>query len=302
VVVSRRISHLRRTLVAISGVACLLAAAACGGGSQPASTVRWVVDWKADFSGPFRSGLDTRYWQYDTGVGFLKFGNGEIETDTNIPGNVELDGDGDLDITPVGQGTSWTSARVQTVQEFAPPAGGELEVTATIRQPDPAEGLGYWPAFWMLGSGEWPEHGEIDILEDVNALSEHSATLHCGDPTAGNPCHEGTGMSSGLQPCAGCQAGFHTYSVIIDRRDEADQQIRWYLDGREFFNVSESQVGAAAWTEAVDHGFTIILDVAMGGTYPDDTCSCKAPNGATTDGSPMIVRSLTVYDGVVTSS
>ena len=36
------------------------------------------------------------------------------------------------------------------------------------------------------------------------------------------------------------QRGYHTYTVIIDRRDAADQQIRWYLDGTLFFTVAES--------------------------------------------------------------
>ena len=41
------------------------------------------------------------------------------------------------------------------------------------------------------------KNGEIDILEDANAVSQHSGTLHCGtDP--GGPCNETTGLSSGL--------------------------------------------------------------------------------------------------------
>jgi beta-glucanase (GH16 family) len=55
-------------------------------------------------------------------------------------------------------------------------------VTASIKQPDPSIALGYWPALWMYSTGTWPEHGEIDIMEDVNGLSKHSGTLHCGPP------------------------------------------------------------------------------------------------------------------------
>lgn len=157
---------------------------------------------------------------------------------------------GDLDITAVGRGGSWTSGRIQTQSNgFTAPDGAEMMVIASIEQPDPAHGAGYWPAFWLLGPGRSPGSGEIDILEDVDGLSEASSTFHCGNLAQRNPdgtfglCHESTGLSSGLQRCLDCQTAYHTYSVIIDRHDESDQQIRWYIDGRQFFRVSESQVG-----------------------------------------------------------
>ena len=268
----------------------------------------WTAVWAASFAGPDGGRLSPRVWKFDTGTGVFG-GTREIETMTSSTANVHVDGQGGLDITALGQGSpgsqpsanGWTSGRIQTRRLFAPPPGREMLVTATIRQPDPADGTGYWPAFWMLGSGAWPEGGEIDILESVDALSTHSGTLHCGNTTQRNsdgtfgPCHEGYGLGSGMLPCPGCQAGFHTYSVIIDRRNEADQQLRWYFDGREFFSVSESKVGQAAWTAAIDHGFTIILSVSVGGTYPDIVCRCVSPNGQTSSGGTMTVRQLGVY-------
>ena len=254
--------------------------------------MHWSVAWKANFSGRYQAAPDPQMWKIDTGHGV--FGNGEIETMTTNPGNVYLDGHGNLGLTAVGQGDSWSSGRVQTLHEFTPPAGGELMVSASIRQPDPTSGLGYWPAFWMLGPGSWPAHGEIDIMEDANARSEHSGTFHCGNAS----CHETTGLTSGLLPCPACQAGYHTYSVVIDRREPGAEQIRWSLDGHQFFSVDETAVGASAWAEAVDHGFSIIFDIAMGGTYPDNECDCSAPDGATTAGGTLSVRSLAVYNGL----
>ena len=146
----------------------------------------WSTVFSDDFSGASGSGIDSQ-WMYDTGPG-SSFGTGEIETMTNSTSNVHQDGNGNLDITALGSGSSWTSGRVQTTSaNVGAPAGGELEVTASIQQP--TGGLGYWPAFWMLGPGQWPENGEIDIMEDVNSLSEVSGTVHCGtDP--GGPCNE----------------------------------------------------------------------------------------------------------------
>ena len=83
--------------------------------------------------------------------------------------------------------------------------------------------------------------------------------------------------------------------MIVDRRDTTHQQLRWYLDGHQFFSVSESRVGAAAWQSALGHGFAIILDLAMGGSYPDAICHCTAPTTATTSGGSMSVQYITVY-------
>jgi beta-glucanase (GH16 family) len=276
----------------------LTGAVGCSVSSAASLPVRWSVVWNADFGGSYQGPLNATYWTYDTGHGV--FGNGEIETMTTNPGNVYLDGKGDLDITAVGHGDSWTSGRVQTKRLFAPPAGGELMVKASIKQPSPAQGLGYWPAFWMYSTGAWPQHGEIDIMEDANALSEHSGTLHCGtDP--GGPCNETTGLASGLQPCPACQTGYQTYNIVIDRRQPGAEQIRWYVNGREFYSVNESTVGKATWTEAVDHGYSIIFDIAMGGTYPDNQCRCSAPDAGTTAGGTMSIRSLVVSEGRVVS-
>jgi ribonuclease BN (tRNA processing enzyme) len=146
-------------------------------------------------------------------------GNNEVEDMTGATRNVQLDGHGVLRIIALGHGRSWTSGRIQTRRYFRAPAGGLLRVTASIRQPDPASGQGYWPAFWLLGPGSWPQHSEIDILEDVNGLSRHSGTLHCGNLTARNPdgttgsCHEPAGLGTSLLRCTGCQQRFHTYTT-----------------------------------------------------------------------------------------
>ena len=282
---------------------CLLLAttcAACAPTLAADTSTSWEKVWSASFAGAAGGGVSTKYWKYDTGDGV--FGNGEVETMTDSPSNVHLDGLGDLDITALYQGSGWTSGRIQTLRYFGAPAGGEMKVSASIKQPDPKDGLGYWPAFWMLGPGTWPAHGEIDVLEEVDGLSEHSGALHCGNLSQPNldgtfgPCHEHNGLSSGMQPCAGCQSGYHVYSVIVDRRNAADEQIRWYFDGKEFFSVSERQVGAPAWNEAVNHGFSIILDLAMGGQYPDQLCGCVTPTSQTSTGGTMKVRSISVYD------
>ena len=229
---------------------------------------------------------------YDTGPG-SNFGTGEIETMTNSTSNVHLDGNGNLDVTALGSGSSWTSGRIQTTSaNVGAPAGGQLEVTASIQQP--TGGLGYWPAFWMLGPGQWPENGEIDIMEDVNSLSELSGTVHCGiDP--GGPCNEPNGIGSGLRACSGCQSGYHTYTMILNRTNTSSESITFYLDGSSYFTVTEAQVGTATWQAAFDHNLSIILDLAMGGGYPNGVCNCTTPTSSTASGGTMSVAYVAAY-------
>ena len=59
--------------------------------------------------------------------------------------------------------------------------------------------------------------------------------------------------------------------------------------------MSEAQVGAQVWTQAVDHGFSIIFDLALGGTYPDAVCGCITPTAQTTSGGAMSVDHVGVY-------
>jgi hypothetical protein len=282
----------------LPGASALAASASPAGPSAlaapdtvPGPPAGWSTVFSDDFNGASGSGVDSQ-WMYDTGPG-SSFGTGEIETMTNSTSNVHLDGNGNLDITAIGSGSSWTSGRIQTTSaNVGAPAGGELEVTASIEQP--TGGLGYWPAFWMLGPGQWPENGEIDIMEDVNSLSEVSGTVHCGtDP--GGPCNEPDGIGSGLTSCSGCQSGYHTYTMILNRTNTSDESITFYLDGNAYFTVTESQVGTSTWQAAFDHNLSIILDLAMGGGYPDGVCGCTAPTSSTTSGGTMSVAYVAAY-------
>jgi Ricin-type beta-trefoil lectin domain/Glycosyl hydrolases family 16 len=276
---------------AIAVVAAMVPAASAHATTVPGPPSGWSTVFSDSFSGAAGSGIDSQ-WMYDTGAG-SSFGTGEIETMTNSTSNVHLDGNGHLDITALGSGSSWTSGRVQTTSaNVGAPAGGELEVTASIEQP--SGGLGYWPAFWMLGPGQWPENGEIDIMEDVNSLSELSGTVHCGtDP--GGPCNEPDGIGSGLVGCGGCQSGYHTYTMILNRTNTSAESITFYLDGNQYFSVSESQVGTSTWQAAFDHNLSIILDLAMGGAYPNGVCGCTSPTSSTASGGTMSVAYVAAY-------
>jgi hypothetical protein len=101
-----------------------------------------------------------------------------------------------------------------------------------------------------------------------------------------------------LIACTGsrCESGYHTYSVVINRVNTRAEYLRFLMDGHVTDTITEVKVGATAWREAIDHGFFIILDLAMGGNYPDAYCGCTAPVTATSSGGPMSVAYVAVYE------
>ncbi len=308
-------SQKQRRVMQISAllIICTMLVAVTGyeffGKTSTARAATWTETWNDEFSGTSGTAPSSANWRYDTGTsypgGAANWGTGEVESNTNSTNNVYLDGSGHLAIKPINSNGSWTSGRIETQStSFTPPAGGELAIEASIQMPNVtgASALGYWPAFWMLGSAfrgvytNWPSIGEVDIMENINGLNTEYGTLHCGvDP--GGPCNETTGLG-GNKACTGttCQAGFHTYRVEIDR-STSPEQIRWYLDGVQFWQVSSNTSGmdATTWANAVDHSFFIILNVAMGGAFPNAICGCTSPSSATASGVPMLVDYVRAY-------
>ena len=264
----------------------------------------FTLTWSDDFTGAANTGVNTANWQYDTGAGST-FGTGEIETMTNSTGNVYQDGASHLVLKALHTGTDpvsgWTSGRIETPATFGAAAGGVVRMESIIQQPNVnnTNGLGYWPAFWMLGSTlraglAWPASGEIDILEDINGLSLVYGTLHCGT-ASGGPCNETSGRGSGAVACNGCQTGYHDYAVEIDRSTNPEQ-IRWYLDGVNYFTIQATAVDATTWANAVDHSFFIIYDLAMGGGFPNGVSGVTTPTTATVSGASMNIDSVAVYN------
>jgi beta-glucanase (GH16 family) len=301
----RRPRPFRRAFVAVVSTLGLAAAASAvatpsANASAPPPPSGWTQLFVDDFNGAAGSGVNTSDWRYATGKGYpggpANWGTGEIETMTNSTANVSLDGNGNLRITPRRDAAgNWTSGRIETNRtDFQPPAGGKLRVESRIQVPNVtgAAAKGYWPAFWMLGAPyrgdywNWPAVGELDIMENTQGMNTVFATMHCGT-SPGGPCNETSGIGSSTA-CQGtsCQAGFHTYRMEWDRSTSVEE-IRFYLDGVNFHTVRANQVDATTWKNATDHGFFIILNVAMGGGFPD--AFGGGPDAGTQPGHAMVV-------------
>ncbi|HWS32712.1 MAG TPA: carbohydrate-binding protein [Actinoplanes sp.] len=271
----------------------------------PAPTGMTMV-FSDDFTGASGTGLNRSNWLYSTGTeypgGAANWGTGEIETMTDSTANVYQDGAGNLVIKPLRDAAGrWTSGRVETQRtDFAAPAGGKMRIEGRIQQPNVtgAAAAGYWPAFWALGDAarpvgatNWPSIGELDILENINGRSSVFAALHCGT-NPGGPCNETTGLTSGERACTGCLSSFHTYAIEHDR-SVSPEQLRWYLDGVNYFTLNSTAVDATTWNNATHHGFFVILNVAMGGGFP--AAFGGGPTAATQSGVPMLVDYVAVY-------
>ena len=280
-------------------VVCLLVAIALvvtksGGadaGAVPPVPAGYTQVFLDNFGGPKGAPPSRLNWLYDVGT---DWGNHQVEHDTRSTGNIYLDGHGDLIIQANRASGQWTSGRIETVRgDFTAPPGGELEMTASIQQPDVPVATGYWPAFWALGSsirtgGQWPRIGELDMFEDVNGLNEASQTMHDAKSYIQHPLT--------ACPATSCDGGFNTYSVIIDRTNTSAESLRFLIDGRTEETVTEAQVGAPVWQAAIDHGFFMLLDLAMGGLYPDGKCGCASPTAATTPGGQLKVAYVAAYE------
>ncbi|WP_329417506.1 glycoside hydrolase family 16 protein [Streptomyces sp. NBC_00704] len=295
----------RRALIAVLSTLGLAAAAAAAvtlpaNASAPTPPTGWSQVFLDDFTGSAGTGVNASNWQYSTGTSYpggpANWGTGEVETMTDSTANVSLDGNGNLRITPLRDSAGrWTSGRIETRRtDFQPPSGGKLRIEARIQMPNvtgtPAEG--YWPAFWALGAPyrgnyqNWPGVGELDIMENVQGLNKVWATMHCGT-SPGGPCNETSGIGNNVAcPNSTCQSGFHTYATEWDR-SVSPEAIRFYVDGVNYHTVTANQVDATTWNNATNHGYFVILNVAMGGGFPD--AFGGGLDGDTQPGHPMVV-------------
>nr|AAF31438.1 endo-1,3-beta-glucanase [Streptomyces sioyaensis] len=299
---SRSVRRALMAAVATFGLAAAVATAATGpaDASAPAPPSGWSQVFLDDFDGAAGSSVNTANWQFDTGTSYPggagNWGTGEVESMTSSTSNVSLDGNGDLLITPRRDASgNWTSGRIETTRtDFQPPAGGKLRVEARLQMPNVTgdAAAGYWPAFWMLGAPfrgnyqNWPGVGELDIMENVQGLNKTWATMHCGT-SPGGPCNETSGIGN-LTACPNttCHSGLHTYTMEWDR-SVSPEAIRFSVDGVTYQTVTANHMDAVTWTNATNHGFFVILNVAMGGGFPG--AFGGGPTGATEPGHPMVV-------------
>ncbi|MEU7913120.1 glycoside hydrolase family 16 protein [Microbispora bryophytorum] len=308
----------RRSVLALLAVAAAVMALAVrpADASVPGTPSGWSLVWSDDFNGTAGTLPSSTNWIIDTGHAYSggpgNWGTGEIQNYTSNTANLSLDGSGNLRITPIGSGQNWTSARIETRRtDFKPADGRVLRIEGRIQMPNVTgdAALGYWPAFWALGAPyrgnyqNWPAIGEFDIMENVNGINSVWGVLHCG-VNPGGACGETNGIgASRACPGSACQSAFHTYRFEWDR-SVSPNQLRWYVDGQQFHSISQSQLDATTWSNMTSHaGYFILLNVAVGGGFPNGVAGFSTPTSATVSGRPMVVDYVAVWQsGGATSS
>jgi beta-glucanase (GH16 family) len=128
------------------------------------------------------------------------------------------------------------------------------------------EGAGLWPAWWMLGNGNWPETGEIDIMEYVGEKDWASAAVH-GKGYSGD-----AGIVDRLYfPANNDVTKWHVYTV-----DWTPDSLVFKYDDIPMLRVTKPMTQFfGEW--AFSNPKYLILNFAVGGVYPFKINGIKEP-------------------------
>ena len=213
----------------------------------------YTLEWEDDFEGPAGELPNPANWNYDLGGG--GWGNQELQTYTNDPANVSMDGNGNLIITAIRNGNAFTSARIKTQDKFERTYG---RFEARLKTPF---GPGIWPAFWLLGDGVddpaigWPQTGEIDIMElRGQEPSKIAGSVHGPGYSAGNAVTSDFELDN-----ARFDTEYHVFAV-----DWGPDFIDFFVDDLLYQRITPADV-SGEWV--FDHNFFIIFNIAVGGNY-----------------------------------
>jgi beta-glucanase (GH16 family) len=228
----------------------------------------WKLVWSDEFSSKAGTGPDASVWGREVGDGTVNgipgWGNSELEYYTDGTNNVATDGSGNLNITAKKADGSlmcyygpceYTSARLLTKNRFEVAYG---RVEARIKVP---RGAGLWPAFWMLGTDidqvNWPQTGEIDIMENVGRLpNQVFGTLH-------GPGYSGGQSYGGIYNLGKPVADdYHIFAV-----EWQPDKIVWFIDGIQYFAATPNDAFLQGKQWVFNHPFFILMNVAVGGNF-----------------------------------
>ena len=196
--------------------------------------------------------LNLSKWDYDLGNGVYGWGNNEKEYYRKNNDNIYIENN-QLHIKAKLEkygNMNYTSARITTKKKFQFRYG---YVESRIKVPI---GVGSWPAFWMLGANidevNWPNCGEIDILEAINDEEKIHNVLIWEDEYN--------------------QKQIFDRITDINRRDEfhkyglnwTEDEIIMYIDDEETFRNYCNEINKDIFNKP----FYLLINLAIGGNWP----------------------------------
>lgn len=147
-------------------------------------------------------------------------------------------------------------------------------------------GKGFWPAFWLVPEkeayGEWPNSGEIDIMESIGSDTKTVyGTFHTVDQSG---VHVSNSVPFTFSSPQDFTTAFHDFEL-----QWTPTELRWYVDGTLY--SSQNRSSYPSWKWPFDQQFYIIYSLAVGGTWPG------APTAQTVFPSELVVDYVRVYQG-----
>ncbi len=214
--------------------------------------------WSDEFITP--GAPDPNKWDYDLGDGcpnVCGWGNNELEYYTNDTKNVRVE-NGSLIIEAHKEakgGKPYTSARIVS-KNHGDWLYGRIEVRAKL-----PEGLGTWPAIWMLSTdwkyGGWPASGEIDIMEHVGF---DPTIVHGTIHTEAYNHLKGT-QKEGKMPVLTCMTKMHVYGINWTK-----DKMEFFIDDKVYHTVvRDPKDDFKGWP--FDQRFHLIMNLAVGGNW-----------------------------------
>lgn len=188
--------------------------------------------WADEFSREGTNDVRSTYWNYDTE------NRSQLNYETSGDNQKEIDGFLDINVRrekKTRREFDWSTFSYKTTEYDFTGGGlksngkvafkhGRCEIRAKLTRQ-----RGAWPAFWMMGNtGNWPECGELDVLEQPSGGDWIAGTFHLPMPGVnggsipnGHPTTPEDGVHFG--------DGFHRFGTIVNERE-----VVWYVDDHIF--------------------------------------------------------------------
>jgi hypothetical protein len=154
-------------------------------------------------------------------------------------------------VTPNNRTFDFISGRLNTRGKFESAYGtwaARIKLSA---------GAGLWPAFWALGTGRWPDTGEVDVMENVGEGAWFSSALHGPGYSGNTPLVKRTTLPAGRDVTA-----WHIYSV-----DWTPEVFLFKVDGETCYEATRAMIEKYG-RYAYDNPKYVIFNLALGGAYP----------------------------------